>query len=199
MTVTRYYAVTDLETTGLDSLSDVILEAAVILVDQNFTIIDARQSLIHSDDDRYTNALTRTIFGEDQFVNKMHQESGLWDAWNDDAKNPHVTPTAFAVETAQWLDGHGVPPRQAPLLGNSIGSLDRPFIQQMMSPLNDWLSYRNFDVSSWRLGIEDQHPEWHAEWESLLESREEKQHRAMDDALLSIDQIRFYYEKLGLL
>lgn len=194
-----FYAVTDLETTGLDAQKDVIIEATLVVIDEfGIEQCEPFTSLIHNRDDRYHRAIYRTLYGVDQYVNEMHQKSGLWDDWNND-ELPHMTTHNFAAKAVVLLNQFGGP-NEIPLFGNSIGSLDRPFIIEHMPGLNEWLSYRNFDVSTLRMLVQDQLPEKQAEWESDIAENHgaSTQHRSFDDVKMCIAQYQFYLKALGL-
>lgn len=194
-----FYLATDLETTGLSAEKDVILEAAFSLLDADLEVIDSFETLVHDQSQLYLDAINRTLYGEDQYVNKMHAESGLWDDWNDESK-PSMTPTQLSIKLIDWLYDKGMTPRSVPMLGNSIGSLDRPFFLRHLPDANEFLSYRNFDVSTLRMFVTDNCLPLQQEWEDKLREIEanaephEKTHRAAWDVKVCIQQVKHYRE-----
>ena len=80
--------------------------------------------------------------------------------------------------------------RQVPLCGNSIGT-DRRFLQEYMPTLEEFLHYRNVDVST----LKELTRRWHPE---VLESLPEKEttHRALDDIRESIAELQHYRDTL---
>ena len=77
-----------------------------------------------------------------------------------------------------------------PLCGNSIGT-DRRFLAAYLPAIEDHLHYRSVDVSTikelarrWYPGVIDGAP------------KKATSHRALDDIRESVDELRFYRQKL---
>lgn len=195
--MTKHYVFTDFETTGLDANQDVLLEGAIVLVDvEDREVVGTFTSLIHEEGHDYLDAVNRVLFGEDQYVNKMHAASGLWDEWNDESV-PSLSRAGWTAAGLNFLNEHGVEMGSAPMAGNSIGSLDRPFALRQLKDFSDFLHYRNLDISALRMFIADNEPTIQQEWEARVESDlVTTQHRALDDAMLSFEQWKFYSEAI---
>ena len=75
---------------------------------------------------------------------------------------------------------------EVPLCGNSIGT-DRRFLQEYLPEVESWFHYRNVDVSTVKELVRRWRPE-------VLASAPEKQstHRAMEDVLASVGELRHY-------
>ncbi len=105
-----------------------------------------------------------------------------------------VTDDALDV-IATGLTEHVPEPRTAPLCGNSIGT-DRRFLDQYMPALEEHLHYRVVDVSSIKELAKRWRPTIAAAWADLSRSRAgTTKHRALDDVLESIDELRFYRDQ----
>ena len=77
-----------------------------------------------------------------------------------------------------------------PLCGNSIGT-DRRFLAAYLPEIEDHLHYRSIDVSS----IKELVRRWYPK---IGQARPQKvgQHRALDDIRDSIDELRYYRERV---
>ena len=82
--------------------------------------------------------------------------------------------------------------RSVPLCGNSIGT-DRRFLAKYLPEIEDHLHYRSVDVST----IKELARRWYPGALSAL-PRKATAHRALDDIRESIDELRFYRERLFL-
>ena len=150
--------------TGLDPDSDVIVEIATLITDDDLTIVaEGPDLVIHQPPE----VLDR--MGD--FVRNMHTKSGLLDAIA-----ASTTTLAEAGEaTMAFLREHIPEARTVPLCGNSIGT-DRRFLLRWLPEIEEYLHYRSVDVST----IKELARRWHPE---VLKSAPEKAggHRAMDD------------------
>ena len=181
----------DLESTGLDARSEIPLELGLAVTDKLGNIIAEKSWLIHDD----TAAFTLKVGAAQQhsIVGPMHEKSGLW----DDLANREVHGYASIIETDRravaWLEDLEVP--RLPLAGNSIGSLDRPFILEHFPALNLSMHYRNIDISSVKELCKLHNPRVY----SLLgnatgyKGKQEK-HRVLDDIHDSINEYLYYLD-----
>ena len=134
----------DLEMTGLDHRTDVILEIAVIVTDGTLeTVIEGPDLVI--------GATTEQLESMDPFVIDMHATSGL----DELVKASSLTVGQAEEQVMSWLIGHVPEPRLAPLAGNSVHA-DRAFMFEHMPTLEQYVHYRNVDVcprsKSWPSG-----------------------------------------------
>jgi len=167
----------DLEMTGLDPNSDLIIEIATIITDKNLQILDEGPSIvIHQSADAMNNM--------DEWCTNQHGKSGLTD---------RVLNSAISEETAENLTlaflKQYVSPRKSPMCGNSICQ-DRRFLARYMPHLEEYFHYRNLDVST----LKELTSRW-APDKKMVYSKESS-HLAMDDIKDSIDELKHYREHI---
>ena len=127
----------------------------------------------------------------DPEVHTMHAGTGLL----DEIGTSQVTVAEAQERTLAFVTEHVPEPRTAPLCGNSIGT-DRRFLDQYMPALEEHLHYRVVDVSSIKELAKRWRPDVAAAWADLSRSRAgTTKHRALDDVLESIDELRFYRDQ----
>ncbi len=163
----------DLEMTGLDPNSDVIIEIATIVTDKNLNVIDEGPSIvIHQPDDVMDNM--------DEWCTNQHGKSGLTN---------RVRNSAISEETAENLTlaflRQYVPEGKSPMCGNSICQ-DRRFLARYMPQLEMFFHYRNLDVST----LKELTRRWAPE-KKMVYSKESS-HLAMDDIKDSIVELKHY-------
>ncbi len=163
----------DLEMTGLDPEVARILEVATLVTDSALNLI-AEGPVIYV---RQSEAL---IAGMDEWNTKHHNESGLISL----IRAQGISEQEAERSTLAFLKEHTTA-RVSPLCGNSIGQ-DRRFLVKYMPELEDFLHYRNVDVSTvkelavrWRPDIAASHKKKNA-------------HRALDDIQESIEELKHY-------
>ncbi|WP_419933503.1 oligoribonuclease [Candidatus Poriferisodalis sp.] len=174
----------DLEMTGLDHRRHRIVEIATVITDDSLEIVATGPSLV-------IGATRADLDAMDSEVRQMHEATGLL----DEIAVSQITVADAHERTLAFVSEHVPEPRTAPLCGNSIGT-DRRFLDQYMPALEEHLHYRVVDVSSikelakrWRPGVA-------AAWADLSRSRAgTTKHRALDDVLESIDELRFYRDQ----
>ena len=126
----------------------------------------------------------------------MNEASGLWDSLNrmrpqSQRGIPIKSADVFACD---WLRSNGVPEGKLPLCGNSIGSLDRPFVLVHFPKLNAYASYRNIDVSSFKETCRRVNPELFEKLRSVADQKSEATHRVMEDIEASITEYQAYLD-----
>ncbi len=165
----------DLEMTGLDHTSDVIVEIATIITDDELQIVaEGPDLVVHQPDE----VLARM----DPFVVDMHTRSGLL----EQIKASGITLQDAGTATLEFIKQHVPEPSSVPLCGNSIGT-DRRFLAAYLPDIENHLHYRSIDVSSvkelvkrWYPGIDASRPRGHGS------------HRALDDIRESIREMQYY-------
>ncbi len=162
----------DLEMTGLDVEKEVIIEAAAIVTDFDFKILDQYHTVVRQDQ-KYLEAM-------DDWNKKHHGESGLTE------KIPHgKDPALVESELCAMIDKNFQ--KDKPMLaGNSI-SQDRLFIDRYFKNLASKLHYRILDVSSWKIIFNEKYN---------LKYQKKNTHRALEDIQASIAELQFYLEKI---
>lgn len=135
------YLVFDIETTGLSTASDMILEVAAIAVSDTFEELGHFESLVDINPDL---AFSKAP----AIVQEMHNKSGLWDdLW--EAGNPlylHDVSTALV----DFLEEHGYRKGEVVMAGNSVAGFDLQFVRAQMPKLAAWFSHRTVDIGGIR-------------------------------------------------
>ncbi len=167
----------DLEMTGLDSQTDRIIEIATIVTDSQLNILAEGPMLaIHQDD--------ATLAMMDDWNQKQHGESGLIAR----ARASQIDERDAESRTLEFLSLY-VPKGQSPMCGNSICQ-DRRFLARCMPELEGYFHYRNLDVST----LKELARRWYPE--RIKGFSKASTHLALQDIRDSIDELRFYRERL---
>jgi oligoribonuclease len=166
----------DLEMTGLDPETCVIVEIASIVTDGKLELIAEGPNLvIHQPDE----ALARM----EPVVQQMHERSGLTGKIRASTTSLEEAETA----TVDFIAQHCTP-RTAPMCGNSIWK-DRQFVERYMPRLTKMLHYRNVDVST----VKELARRWYPGHAAPVKK---ETHRALDDIRESIEELRWYKKTL---
>jgi len=169
----------DLEMTGLEPDRHVIIEIASLVTDANLEILAEGPVL----------AITRTA-----------EQLALMDAWNRGTHGAsgllkRIAEDSVPIEEAErqtlafmrkW-----VVKGQSPLAGNSIAQ-DRRFLRREMPKVDEYLHYRNVDVST----IKELVRRWYAAGPKPPEKKQA--HQALDDIRESVEELRWYREHVFL-
>ena len=169
----------DLEMTGLDPKRHVIVEIATVITSADLDVIAKGEDIVIGASD-----MEMSQMGE--YVRNMHMKSNLL----NDIENSDVTTEEAERKTIEFIDSHLSTDYKPPLCGNSIG-IDRRFLVEYMPSLENRMHYRCVDVTS----IKELAYRW---FPNILRRapRKEEQHRAMDDVLESIAELKFYRENV---
>jgi oligoribonuclease len=167
----------DLEMTGLDHTSDVIVEIATLVTDDELNIVaEGPDLVVHQPDE----VLAKMI----PFVVDMHTKSGLL----NQIRASTISLEEAGAVTLAFIKEHVSEPRTVPLCGNSIGT-DRRFLSAYLPEIEEFLHYRSVDVSSLKELVRRWYPD-------VLTRRGWKQgaHRALDDIHESVSELKLYRE-----
>ncbi|MDR2997435.1 MAG: oligoribonuclease [Microbacterium sp.] len=166
----------DCEMTGLDLAVDELVEIAVVVTDFTLRPLDPGFSIVIKPSDAALEHMN-------DFVTEMHRTSGLID------EIPQGVPLAEATaQTLAYIRRFVPQERKAPLAGNTIGT-DRMFLAKYMPELDQYLHYRNVDVSS----IKELSRRWYPRVFFNAPSKDGG-HRALADILESIRELQYYRE-----
>ncbi len=163
----------DLEMTGLDPDRDLIIEIATVVTDKHLNILAEGPTIaVHQSDE--------ALAAMDEWNQTHHGQSGLIQRVKDSQIGTAEAETQVLAFLAQWL-----PPRTSPMCGNSICQ-DRRFLYRYMPKLEAFFHYRNLDVSTVK--------ELAARWAPSVKDGFVKKasHRALDDIIESIDELKHY-------
>ncbi|MGA1036505.1 MAG: oligoribonuclease [Ilumatobacteraceae bacterium] len=167
----------DLEMTGLDHMSDVIVEIATIITDDDLNIVaEGPDLVIHQPDEVLRNM--------NEVVTKMHTDSGLL----EQISSSTLTLEEAGQQTLQFIKEHCPEAGTVPLCGNSIGT-DRRFLARYLPEIETYLHYRSVDVSSIKELVRRWYPEANARrpWKP-------NSHRALDDIKESVAELQHYQQ-----
>ncbi len=163
----------DLEMTGLDPDSDVILEMAMLATDSDLTVLaEGPVIAIHQPEE--------ALLQMDAWCWKTHGGSGLVDRVRTstiDTAQAELLSVEFAT---LW-----VPPGKTPLCGNSIPH-DRRFLKRYMAAYDAVFHYRNIDVSTVKELVKRWYPD------APKPPKKAGLHRALDDIRESVEELRWY-------
>ncbi|MCQ4274182.1 oligoribonuclease [Stutzerimonas degradans] len=165
----------DLEMTGLDPDTDVIIEMATIVTDSQLNILaEGPVIAVHQSDE----VLARM----DEWNTRQHGGSGLTQRVRESRIGTAEAEAQTLVFLEQW-----VPKGKSPICGNSICQ-DRRFLYRQMPALERYFHYRNLDVSTLK--------ELAARWAPQIMQGFSKSgtHLALDDIRDSIAELRHYRE-----
>lgn len=168
----------DCEMTGLDLVGDALIEVAVLVTDSELNVLgEGVDVLIKPTDEQLANM--------NDFVREMHTKSGLLDELAGG-----LTMEAATRAAMDYIRQYVPVARKAPLAGNTIGT-DRTFLARDMPELEQWVHYRNVDVSS----LKELAKRWYPR---ILYQAPAKagNHRALADIQESIEELRYYREAM---
>lgn len=177
-----FAVVTDLETTGLDANLDVPLEIGAKIIDKDGNVLgEPFHSLVWEVTDDFQRGVSRGR--GNKFVEPMHHKSGLWNDLYaiDHKKLPEYSRSWVDGELVEWLTEHDIEPGTLPMLGNSIGSLDRPFVLVHFPRFNLGLSYRNIDISSFKEMCKAHNSALYERLKPIIGTKEGAPHRVLGD------------------
>ena len=167
----------DLEMTGLEPATDVIIEVATVITDKNLSILAQGPVIAVHQPDSVLDAM-------DEWNQTQHGKSGLISR----VKQSAYTAAEAEAETLAFLN-QWVPAGKSPMCGNSICQ-DRRFLARLMPDMEVFFHYRNLDVSTLKILAQLWKPE------AAQGFKKSGAHLALDDILESIGELQHYREHL---
>ena len=165
--------------TGLEPARHVIVEIATLVTDDDLNIVEEGPDLVVHQDDA-------ALAEMDPVVVEMHTRSGLLDA----IRSSTMSLEEAGAQTLEFIKRHVTEARRVPLCGNSIG-MDRRFLAAYLPEIEEYLHYRSVDVST----VKELVKRWYPGLNSTR-PRKTGAHRALDDVLESIAEMKFYRENV---
>jgi oligoribonuclease len=165
----------DLEMSGLDPEKQVILEIASLITDNELEIISEGPNIVI----HYPEKFLETI---DEWSRTQHTASGLLEK----VKFSVYDCRRAEQETLNFVKAFCAKD-ESPLCGNSIGQ-DRRFLKKYMPDLEEYLHYRNIDVST----IKELVQRWYPDKPPFIK---QKTHLALNDIRESIQELKHYRKK----
>jgi len=164
----------DLEMTGLNPEKHVILEIASLVTTKDLDIVAQGPSLVIQQP-------AKALEQIDEWPYEQHTKTGLLEA----VKNSTTTLENAAEQTLAFIKQYceeGI----SPLCGNSVWQ-DRAFLRRYMPSILNFLHYRIIDVTS----VKELVLRWYTD-NPLAEFEKQDTHRALEDILESIEELRHY-------
>jgi oligoribonuclease len=182
----------DLETTGVEEDLDEIIEIGALITDFDFNVLGPRFSRIVEPSER---ALGRLM--KNPTIRKMHTDNGLLDEIlsSGNAKGP----LRAEMDMHSWMDDViNLKTRKGPvdkyrfmLAGSGVGHFDKRFIKTYLPRIDKLLAFPILDVGVVRRFLRFSGVQFPAAPEA-----NNKNHRALDDIELHLEEARFYKERL---
>jgi len=168
----------DCEMTGLDLVTDALIEVAALVTDSELTVLgDGVDVVIRPPE--------AALAQMSEVVREMHTSSGLLDALEGGLSVADAEQAVLAY-VRKWVPES----RRAPLAGNSVAT-DRSFLARDMHELEAHLHYRMVDVSS----IKELARRWYPRV-YFASPVKRGGHRALADIQESIEELKYYREAL---
>lgn len=195
------YVVVDMETTGLNVNSDLPLELGIGVFDDGLNELAMNSWLIRPDG-------WKEQLAKNQFVEDMHTKNGLISDiealpefyYEIDAEGKQhqldFHPAMVSYLAWRWLtEDCGLPAKEFPMTGSSIGSLDRPFMREHLPAAFGFFTYRSIDISSLKELCKRLNPKLYADLKAMPQSLDtNKEHRVRADVRSSVAELKFYIE-----
>jgi oligoribonuclease len=176
ITISEQLVWIDCEMTGLDPEKDCLVEISVVVTDSDLEVLDEGIEIV-------IKPRPDSLANMNDFVRNMHTESGLINEFENGVDLAEAEQIVL-----EYIKRFVPEAKSAPLAGNSIGT-DRMFINRYMPELDQYLHYRNVDVSS----IKELTRRWYPRVYFQL-PKKDGGHRALADIRESIQELRYYRE-----
>ena len=167
----------DMEMSGLDPERERILEVAIVITTSQLDVVaEAPVWVVHQPD--------TVLDAMDDWNKGTHGKSGL----TARVKAAVLSEAEAEAQMLAFVSQH-VPPKLSPICGNSVHQ-DRRFLVRYMSKFDDYLLYRNLDVST----LKELARRWKPE--VMTGIKKHGKHEALADIHESIAELRYYREHI---
>ncbi len=167
----------DMEMSGLDPERERILEVAIVITTSQLDVVaEAPVWVVHQPD--------TVLDAMDDWNKGTHGKSGL----TARVKAAVLSEAEAEAQMLAFVSQH-VPPKLSPICGNSEHQ-DRRFLVRYMSKFDDYLLYRNLDVST----LKELARRWKPE--VMTGIKKHGKHEALADIHESIAELRYYREHI---
>ena len=167
----------DMEMTGLSVIDNVIIEVAVVITDSNLNILDESPShVIHQAE--------AELKKMDKWNTSTHTKSGLIEK----VQKSKYTITQVEEELLTLIKKY-IYKNKSPLCGNTVHQ-DRKFMAKYMPTFEEFIHYRNLDVST----IKELAKRWYPDIYNNFTKH--NKHEALADIHESINELIFYRENM---
>lgn len=174
------YVWLDLETTGSNEFEDVILEVGVVITDAELNELTALSWVLRDDDEKLVKA--------DSVVQEMHRINGL----ENDVADAWLSVEDLDLDLMLLLKGYGKK-HDFVLAGSGVSHFDRRFLAEYLPTFLKYFRYYSIDVGVLRRTLK-----LAGRQDLLLPlSQENKTHRALDDARLHLEELRYIKQGLS--
>jgi oligoribonuclease len=164
----------DLEMTGLEIATDVILEIACAITDGNLNVIAEGPSfIIHQPEEK--------LAAMGKWCQDHHGKTGLTDA----VRASTTTLQQAEQETLEFIKKY-CPIHTGLLAGNTVWQ-DRVFLDKYMPSITKYLHYRIVDVTAVKELVKRWYPQ-----DPNIEFKKSDRHRALSDVQESIEELKHY-------
>mgnify|MGYP001745796036 CR=1 FL=1 len=165
----------DMEMTGLDPERERIIEVAMIITDSDLNVLaQSDVYVIHQSDE--------LLDSMDEWNTATHGRTGL----TQRVRESKLTEAEVEQNLLDFMSAW-IPEKSTPMCGNSIHQ-DRRFMVKYMPRLEAYFHYRNLDVST----LKELAKRWNPAVAKSVVKR--GSHKALDDILESIEEMRHYRE-----
>jgi len=168
----------DCEMTGLSLEHDALIEIAVLVTDGELNVLGEGVDLVIA-------CPPEALETMPEIVRQMHTSSGLLEVLADG-----ITMEDAQAQALAYIREHVPEERKAPLAGSSVHT-DRTFLARDMPVLEQWVHYRNVDVST----IKELARRWYPRVYFNTPAKKGN-HRALADIKDSLDELRYYRSTL---
>ena len=178
----------DIETTGLNVETDVVLEVGFIITDKwGALLADPMKYFIQEADQKVWDARKDMP----AFVRKMHTDSGLLAEYDTSPTYGGAYIAQRVLLTLEQCTANSGDMKQILFAGSTV-NFDRNFIQRLMPDLHKSIHHRNRDVSSLKEMCVDFNPDVYARLAD--QAPKMGKHRVLEDLVDSIKEYNFYVD-----